>query len=161
MLPGYSPDSRTTAGTHTTWKPTASKVAQALLVCSGDVTTATVFQPLVRAIARILSASVRVIVTESTNTVDVVTPTRAVTRARSAESEIGTPPKSFRSLDTSTTGARPCLANPRPLNNRSSVALRIKPSGVNPADRTAIASTRDGTESRLMSGWASDDTIGV
>jgi hypothetical protein len=41
------------------------------------------------------------------------------------------------------------------------VALRIKPSGVNPADRTAIASTRDGTESRLMSGWASDDTIGV
>jgi hypothetical protein len=32
---------------------------------------------------------------------------------------------------------------------------------VNPADRTAIASTRDGMESRLMSGWASDDTIGV
>ena len=161
MLPGYSPDSRTVAGTHTTWKPTASKVAQALLVCSGDVTTAIVFQPLVRAIARILSASVRVIVTESTNIVDVVAPARAVTRARSAESEIGNPPKSFRSLDTSITGARPRLARPSPVNNRSSVALRIKPSGVNPADRTAIASTRAGMESRLMSGRARGETIGV
>ncbi len=161
MLPGYSPDSRTVAGTHTTLKPTASKVAQALLVCSGDVTTASVFQPLVRAIARILSASVRVVVTESINIVGVAAPTRAVTRARSAESETGAPPKSFRSLDTSTTGARPRRASASAVSNRSSVSLRIMPSGVNPADRTAIASTRAGMESRLMSGWASADTNGV
>src|SRR5450756_2664800 len=75
LLPGYKPDPRTAAGTHTTLKPTASKVAQALRVCSGDVTTAIVLQPLARAIARILSASVRVVVTESVSYTHLTLPT--------------------------------------------------------------------------------------
>jgi len=64
-------------------------------------------------------------------------------------------------MDTSITGANPRLASVSPLSMRSSVSRLIIPSFVNPADKTAIASTLAGMLSRLMSGRATADTSGV
>src|SRR6185503_13950951 len=100
MLCRSSPDSLTLAGTQITLNPTASKVAQALLVCSGDVTSATVFECRGLAIDHICKASVRLVSMESTKITAPGGNAIVATRVRSAESDTIWPPTTTCSLET-------------------------------------------------------------
>jgi hypothetical protein len=141
--------------------PTASKVAHALLVCIGDVTRARVSQRLDLARSRTRNASVRVVNTESTKMTLVGLDASATTRSKSAESETVLSPSDRCSRDTATTFASPAWASDRPVTKRSKVSCRIVPSGANPAERTTIASTRAGIESRRKSVADRAETSGV
>ena len=153
--------SRDAAGTHTTRKPTASKVAQALRECRGEVTTATTLQPRGHATWRILSASVRVDDTESMKITSAGVGKPVTIARRSAESETDRPPYERLSTETNTAPAFPSRARARAERSRSRLALRIRPSGVRPCESAAIASTRGGIGSRRTSGPARAETTGV
>ncbi len=111
--------------------------------------------------APIRIASVRVVTTESTKITLAAGLASVATFCRSAESDTVLSAKLRRSRETSTTGANPRFARDRPVNKRSRVSLRIMPSGASPIERTATASTREGSGSLRIRGAANVETTGV
>src|SRR5439155_15028483 len=126
------------AETHVTTNPTCSKVAQARLVCRGDVTTATRRTPRWLSDRQLFTASSRVVWTESTMNIGNDRDTSERTRIWSGA--VVAPSPGLLGSVTTSRGATLSRISASPTSNRSNASGASIESGVMPPDSTITAS---------------------